>query len=1270
VMSQNVMLHFEMQREKRLRQQAWNMNLCLATFVGLEQRLGRMKRGPNGEHAQNDPGTHPMPQKTERQDLHEFDHIGGQSSSRNRSVKGSDKGNTARSTVAENFKKLQRSQNSEAEEGDSQLKTFSRAAGLLGEALDLRNGGGVVFLDTFAAMGDDIGSCLSQPNGSVHAPTQREEQAFWVRDGPRNESRPQNDRKPSDTFPPLKGEAKEHAEVLASFHRPFAATEPPGDAISKSSPSCEAFVAPSPSVLADLIRRHPRGKLFNMDELPETTSEIMGQDYFDLRKSDIEEEHEAELSMLRDHFPTACQIIFIPVQNFASSVWSVCFCYNMSELRHFSSAFELPHSLAFCHCITTELGRLSILESSHHKSKFIGSISHELRSPLHGILASCDFMGEMGGSSFQRSMIDTASSCARTLMDTIDMVLDYSKINTFERDWRNVCKGGVGKPLKTTAGEGNPSMNIYSLVDIAKITEEVIEGSVMGSAVLNSSQSIIADTDHHRTLHQAGSDSGNVAQQAIPDNTEGVDVEMIVDIPLIDWTYVTQPGSFRRIVMNLVGNALKYTKEGFVQVQLNTTQQSQGAHAPDEDNPISLVTLSVIDSGCGISPEYLRTKLFTPFSQENSLAPGTGLGLSLVQSIVTMLDGEIDVKSQLNVGTQVTVQLPLRRYSTARQASATGEPDLYGHETSLETVRQKARGHRVAYFWQDDTVEPMQRKGRKAMRENLVRYLGNYFEESAVLNWTPQCEVSLIVVDESDLDALLNARCFSADDPSLPLTLVLCRCGLQQLWLRRHTPSDYIELLSKPIGPNKLAKSLCRCLDRTEALKGNAVDSTCPEIPSSPTESTTREGRRSKASQSSTGSRRADLKFRRSDTVVATGQNAVVEMAKGFLAAEKDNSYQSMQETDEFPFPATAKARSIDEPVNEETHQRPPVPNQQTHFQHEASKNTTPHVNPPKRKVSLKNAPNAQDSAENRTSPTSPTSLRTPCPHRVSFTHCPAPAPPAPPLPRPQRLLLVDDNAINLRLLQTSLSRRHDSPIVSIARDGQAAVAEFERALRSMTPPDIVFMDVSMPVMDGLEATRRIRELERECGVGAGWEEGSLVRGEDQGQGGGGGGGAGRGCGVAAAEAGAEAEEDWGGEERGDGEDGEVARDGEIRASASPSLVVALTGLASAGDRSAAFAAGVDMYVTKPGMSCVETLEERAVTGPPHEREVQAGVVSVQQQCSSMTEKGATTARPERWEGKLTLLTARQRRQIETIERMRKIIRYRRRLDRETKSAG
>ena len=491
----------------------------------------------------------------------------------------------------------------------------------------------------------------------------------------------------------------------------------------------------------------------------------------------------------------------------------------MSELRHFSSAFEFPHSLAFCHCLATELGRLTTLESSHQKSKFIGSVSHELRSPLHGILASCDFIGETECSPFQKSMIDTASGCARTLMDTIDMVLDYSKINTFERDWRNVCNGSHGKSRQINTGSRNASMNIYSLVNIATIVEEVVEGSVTGYAVFDNSKLMTSDIERH-SPYEAG---GNLATESMDfafGSMKRPEVEVIIDIPPMDWTYVTQPGGFRRILMNLVGNALKYTKHGFVRVELDAVQQDHVKHSSDDDEPTSTITMKVIDSGCGISPEYLRTKLFTPFSQENILAPGTGLGLSLVKSIVSMLGGDIDVQSQVSVGTQVTVQLPMRRQQKMPLTSPACLSDEHAQDTSIERLREQSRGHRVAYFWRDATEDVISRReATQAASDKLKEYLKDFFGEAAVSGWTPGCDVSLVVVDECDLHALLAAERLSFNDTKASLTLILCGNGLRQRWLRQHTASECIEVLSKPFGPNKLARTIRQCLERVEALR-------------------------------------------------------------------------------------------------------------------------------------------------------------------------------------------------------------------------------------------------------------------------------------------------------------------------------------------------------------------------------------------------------------------------------------------------------------------
>lgn len=133
------------------------------------------------------------------------------------------------------------------------------------------------------------------------------------------------------------------------------------------------------------------------------------------------------------------------------------------------------------------------------------------------------------------------------------------------------------------------------------------------------------------------------------------DVQVVIDIePQTSWMFHTQPGAIRRIIMNLFGNALKYTSHGHIKICL---QQERCPQELSRSPPNVILTVS--DTGKGISEEFLRNKMFTPFSQEDRLAPGTGLGLSLVRQIVLSLGGSISVKSDLGLGTAVTVSLPL-----------------------------------------------------------------------------------------------------------------------------------------------------------------------------------------------------------------------------------------------------------------------------------------------------------------------------------------------------------------------------------------------------------------------------------------------------------------------------------------------------------------------------------------------------------------------------------------------------------------------------------
>lgn len=150
------------------------------------------------------------------------------------------------------------------------------------------------------------------------------------------------------------------------------------------------------------------------------------------------------------------------------------------------------------------------------------------------------------------------------------MVLDYSKINKFERNFKRAAKSkkGASHGINTSTdgvlpSQGQALLNIYGNVDLAAITEEVVESTTAGAKYQDLSRMDINDLGAR--ARGKTDDRGQTADSANLPNDYSADgqVEVILDIKAKqNWSYVTQPGAFRRIVMNLVGNALKYTSSG------------------------------------------------------------------------------------------------------------------------------------------------------------------------------------------------------------------------------------------------------------------------------------------------------------------------------------------------------------------------------------------------------------------------------------------------------------------------------------------------------------------------------------------------------------------------------------------------------------------------------------------------------------------------------------------------------------------------------------
>jgi signal transduction histidine kinase len=382
---------------------------------------------------------------------------------------------------------------------------------------------------------------------------------------------------------------------------------------------------------------------------------------------------------------------------------------------------DVNYLAAFGNSIMADVARLDAMAADQAKSDFISSISHELRSPLHGILASVEFLQETTVDLFQNSMIDTIERCGRTLLDTIQHVLDFAKINNFVKPKRKETEGlsRMTSPART--------MGLSTDIDLSVVTEDVIDAMYAGYEFERNSSLAMASGFPSDGLPNGRMVDGSGMASASEVKRERL--EIIMDIGFRqNWFFHTQSGALRRVLMNLFCNSLKYTDVGWVKVSLQAEDIASASSQP----PKSKVTITISDSGRGISEEFLHSNLFTPFIQEDAMNPGTGLGLSIVLQIVRSFGGTIDVKSKVGVGTEIKVTLTLTQtpvlpevllaanyenpaLKTRRKTSGL-TLGLYGfNETEISAIVDLKSDHsrslkssleRVAMLWFDVKVTP------------------------------------------------------------------------------------------------------------------------------------------------------------------------------------------------------------------------------------------------------------------------------------------------------------------------------------------------------------------------------------------------------------------------------------------------------------------------------------------------------------------------------------------------------------------------------------
>lgn len=338
--------------------------------------------------------------------------------------------------------------------------------------------------------------------------------------------------------------------------------------------------------------------------------------------------------------------------------------------------------------------------------------------------------------------------------------------------------------------------------DLAALVEEVVDAVTAGHVFRRSHQTAITGRDAYG-LATAGT-------TVLETKSTLLDPVVILDIkPHENWWVRTQPGALRRIVMNLLGNALKYTDFGFASVSMQVESQT--------DNHIQ-VRLQFIDSGRGMSMEFQRNKLFFPFSQEDPFSTGTGLGLSIVRQIIDGLDGTISVCSTQQVGTEIEVVLTLPTVEKAREKQ-TSDP-LIGSmkDTTIHIVDPEVIASHAGLQLRDADSKGLQHLG-DALRVSCADWFGVKIVETSKQDEDPSADSPapvtpdfvLLPVAPSSAEKL--SECYHngvGPDTSAPV-IVICSNTAQASDFRANIVGELLEQgiqsipVTQPLGPRKLA---------------------------------------------------------------------------------------------------------------------------------------------------------------------------------------------------------------------------------------------------------------------------------------------------------------------------------------------------------------------------------------------------------------------------------------------------------------------------------